>query len=66
MKSIIRLLVVLSIPVALILLVGVIAFCLHCVTDAGFYAISKHPLTWVVAVIVTVYAYIHTLPEEEG
>ena len=66
MKSIIRLLVVLSIPVALILLVGVIAFCLHCITDISFYAISKHPLTWVVAVIATVFAYAWALPKEEG
>jgi hypothetical protein len=66
MKSIIKLLAVLSMPVALILLVGVIAFCLHCITDASFYGISKHPLTWIIAVIVTAYAYTHALPEEEG
>lgn len=66
MKSIIRLLAVLSMPVALILLVGVIAFCLHCITDVSFYAISKHPLTWAIAVIATVYAYIHALPNKEG
>jgi len=63
MKSIIKLLAVLSMPVALILLVGVIAFCLHCVTDINFYVISKHPLVWTIGVIAIVYAYISALEE---
>ena len=50
-------------PVALILLVGVIAFCLHCVTDINFYVISKHPLVWTIGVIAIVYAYISALEE---
>ena len=59
MKSIIRLLAVVSFPVAVMVLVGLLSFILHVITNASFDEVSTNLVTWVVSVITVTVGYIY-------
>lgn len=59
MKSIMKLLAVLSFPVVVMTTVGLLSFILHCITNASFNEVSTHLVTWLVSVITVTAGYIY-------
>ena len=65
MKTFMNALVLALVPVVLVIQVGTISLCMYFITPYKFSDISTHPVTWIVAVVATLAAFIYYSSEKE-